>query len=93
MRKYTNHLLFFSFNIVCCIMQRMISAIRRWNYVLSRIVVLPKMDVSMSKSDINDTFNYPYPKSGHYYDYEVTLHKVENGNFQTQNISEEEMFN
>lgn len=50
-------------------------------------------DVSMSKSDINDTFNYPYPKSGHYYEYEVTLYKVENGNFQTQYITEDEMFN
>lgn len=50
-------------------------------------------NVSMSKSDVNDTFNYPYPKSGHYYEYEVTLYKVENGNFQTQNITEDEMFN
>ncbi len=50
-------------------------------------------NVSMSKSDISDTFDYPYPKSGRYFDYEVTLYKVENGNFHTENISENEMFN
>lgn len=50
-------------------------------------------DVSMSKSDRNDPFDYPYPKSGRYYEYEVTLYKVANGNFSTEHISEEEMFN
>lgn len=50
-------------------------------------------DVSMSKSDRSDTFDYPYPKSGHYYEYEVTLYKVANGNFQTESIREEELFN
>lgn len=50
-------------------------------------------DVSMSKSDGNDPFDYPYPKSGHYYEYEITLYKVTNGNFSTEHISEEEMFN
>lgn len=50
-------------------------------------------DILMSKSDRSDTFDYPYPKSGHYYEYEVTLYKVANGNFQTESIREEEMFN
>lgn len=50
-------------------------------------------NVSMSKSDNTDTFNYPYPKSGRYYEYEVTLYKVENGNFHTEDINTEEMFN
>ena len=49
--------------------------------------------VSMSKSDNTDTFDYPYPKSGRYYEYEVTLYKVENGNFHTEDINTEEMFN
>lgn len=47
----------------------------------------------MSKSDMSDTFDYPYPKSGRYYEYEMTLYKVENGNFHTENINEDEMFN
>lgn len=50
-------------------------------------------NVSMSKSDNTDTFDYPYPKSGRYYEYEVTLYKVENGNFHTEDINIEEMFN
>ena len=50
-------------------------------------------NVSMSKSDNIDTFDYPYPKSGRYYEYEVTLYKVENGNFHTEDINTEEMFN
>lgn len=50
-------------------------------------------NVSMSKSDNTDTFDYPYPKSGRYYEYEVTLYKVENGNFHTEDINTEEMFN
>lgn len=50
-------------------------------------------NVSMSKSDNADTFDYPYPKSGRYYEYEVTLYKVENGNFHTEDINIEEMFN
>lgn len=50
-------------------------------------------NVSMSKSDNTDTFDYPYPKSGRYYEYEVTLYKMENGNFHTEDINTEEMFN
>lgn len=50
-------------------------------------------NVSMSKSDNADTFDYPHPKSGRYYEYEVTLYKVENGNFHTEDINIEEMFN
>lgn len=50
-------------------------------------------DVAISKSDTNDPFNYPYPKSGHYYEYEVSLRKAITGNFHTENISTEDMFN
>jgi len=32
---------------------------------------------SISKSESYDTFDYPYPSSGEYYSYEVTLYKVE----------------
>lgn len=50
-------------------------------------------DVSMSKSEDYDPFDYPYPSSGHYYDYEITLYKVTNGNMHTENINSTEMFN
>lgn len=50
-------------------------------------------NVSISKSDKTDTFDYPYPKSGRYYEYEVTLYKMRNGNFHTEDINTEEMFN
>lgn len=49
-------------------------------------------DISMSKSEDYDPFDYPYPSSGHYYDYEITLYKVTNGNMRTENINSAEMF-
>lgn len=49
-------------------------------------------DISMSKSESYDPFDYPYPSSGHYYDYEITLYKVTNGNMHTENINAQEMF-
>ena len=49
-------------------------------------------DVSMSKSESYDPFDYPYPESGGYYEYEVKLYKVVNGNMQTETISPSEMF-
>ena len=49
-------------------------------------------DVSMSKSESYDPFDYPYPESGGYYEYEVMLYKVANGNMQTETISSSEMF-
>lgn len=50
-------------------------------------------DVSMSKSEDYAPFDYPYPSSGNYYDYEITLYKVTNGNMHTENINTAEMFN
>lgn len=49
-------------------------------------------NVSMTKSSDYDTFDYPAPESGGYYDYEVTLYKVTNGNMHTTNINSNEMF-
>ena len=49
-------------------------------------------DVSMSKSESYDPFDYPYPESGGYYEYEVMLYKVANGNMQTETITSSEMF-
>ncbi len=49
-------------------------------------------DVSMSKSEDYDPFDYPDPSTGHYYSYEVTLYKVTNGNMSTEHISSSEMF-
>lgn len=50
-------------------------------------------DISMSQSEDYDPFDYPYPSSGHYYDYEITLYKVTNGNMHTKSINSTEMFN
>ena len=49
-------------------------------------------NVSMSMSMKDDPFDYPDPKSGHYYDYEITLYKVSYGNLHTEDINESEMF-
>lgn len=49
-------------------------------------------EVSMSKSESYDPFDYPYPESGGYYEYEVMLYKVANGNMRTETISSSEMF-
>lgn len=49
-------------------------------------------DVFASKSKSYDPFDYPDPSSGNYCDYEVTLYKVTNGNFQTQPININELF-
>ena len=48
--------------------------------------------VSMTKSSDYDPFDYPAPESGGYYDYEVTLYKVTNGNMHTTNINSSDMF-
>lgn len=48
-------------------------------------------NVYMSKSEANDPFDYPYPSSGSYIDYEVTF-KVTNGNMRTESINSSEMF-
>ena len=47
---------------------------------------------SLSKTKDYDAFDYPYPSSGQYGEYEVTLYKVENGNMQTEIINEKELF-
>lgn len=47
---------------------------------------------SMSKSESYDAFDYPYPSSGQYCQYEVTLYKVHNGNMQTESINENDLF-
>ena len=47
---------------------------------------------SLSKSESYDAFDYPYPSSGQYGQYEVTLYKVQNGNMQTEYINENELF-
>lgn len=49
-------------------------------------------DISMSKSEEYDPFDYPFPSTGHYLDYEITLYKVKDGNMSTENINTEEMF-
>lgn len=49
-------------------------------------------NVSMTKSSDYDPFDYPAPESGGYYDYEVTLYKVTNGNMHTTNINSSDMF-
>ena len=49
-------------------------------------------DVSMSKSEYDDPFDFPYPSSGQYIEYEITLYEVTNGNFHTEHINAEEMF-
>lgn len=49
-------------------------------------------DVSMSKSESYDPFDYPYPETGRYYEYKVMLYKVANGNMQTESITSSEMF-
>ncbi len=47
---------------------------------------------SISRSESYDAFDYPYPSSGQYGQYEVTLYKVQNGNMQTEVINENELF-
>lgn len=47
---------------------------------------------SISKSESYDPFDYPYSSSGQYGQYEVTLYKVVDGNMQTRNINENELF-
>ncbi len=47
---------------------------------------------SISKSESYDAFDYPYPSSGQYGQYEVTLYKVQNGNMQTESINENDLF-
>lgn len=47
---------------------------------------------SITKSERYDPFDYPYPSSGQYGQYEVTLYKVENGNMHTETINENELF-
>lgn len=47
---------------------------------------------SISKSESYDPFDYPYPSSGQYGQYEVTLYKVQNGNMQTEAINENDLF-
>ena len=48
--------------------------------------------LSLTKSESYDPFVYPYPSSGEYAQYEVTLYKVQNGNMQTETINENELF-
>jgi hypothetical protein len=47
---------------------------------------------SMSKSESYDAFDFPYPSSGQYGQFEVTLYKVQNGNMQTESINENDLF-
>jgi len=47
---------------------------------------------AITKSASYDTFDYPFPSSGKYGTYEVTLYKVQNGNMHTQNIDENDLF-
>ena len=47
---------------------------------------------SISKSESYDAFEYPYPSSGQYGQFEVTLYKVQNGNMQTEAINENDLF-
>ena len=47
---------------------------------------------SISKSESYDPFEFPYPSSGQYGQFEVTLYKVQNGNMQTETINENELF-
>ena len=47
---------------------------------------------SLSKTKDYDAFDFPYPSSGKYGEYEITLYKVENGNMQTEMINENELF-
>ena len=47
---------------------------------------------SISKSESYDAFDYPYPSSGQYGQFEVTLYKVQNGNMQTEAINENDLF-
>ena len=49
-------------------------------------------NISMTKSENGDSFDYPFPSSGYYYDYEITLNKVINGNMRTETIDADEMF-
>ena len=47
---------------------------------------------SLSMSERYDPFDYPYPASGQYGEYEVTLYKVQNGNMRTEPIKENDLF-
>ena len=47
---------------------------------------------SISKSESYDAFDFPYPSSGQYGQFEVTLYKVQNGNMQTETINENDLF-
>ena len=49
-------------------------------------------DFSISQSEYYDPFDYPYPESGRYYEYEVTLYKVQNGNMHTETIGISDLF-
>ena len=53
-------------------------------------------NVSFSKSKDNDLFDYTFEESYDgisYPTYSITLHKVRNGNMQTESISKEDFFN
>lgn len=49
-------------------------------------------DVSISSSSYLDPFDYPYPKSGHYMEYTITLQTVEGGNMSTRQIFADELY-